>query len=108
MKLRRLAVLRFFALLFLLPGLACLVANASLATHYFDTLARTPDPDLDRTVPRTLNGQVVYLTESENLEMNQLRFYGMRTFAIGFGLGLLYLGCMATHLERWHTLDECE
>jgi hypothetical protein len=104
----KLAALRFFALLFLLPGLACLVANASLTTHYFDTVSREPVPDDDRTVPRELNGVVVYLTEGENTQLNQLRYYGMRVFGIGCALGLIYLGYMATHLEQGRSSEEDE
>lgn len=94
-------LLRFFALLLLLPGLAGLVANAALSTHYFDTRSRDPQPDLMQTVPRPLNGQTIYITEKEDAQLDLLRYYGLRCFAIGVGLGLLYLGAMATQLERW-------
>jgi hypothetical protein len=97
----KIAALRFFALLFLLPGLTGLVANAALSTHYFDTRSREPEPAFLRTVPRTLNGQSVYLTEHEDQQLDLLRYYGLRSFGLGIVLGLLYLGAMATNLERW-------
>jgi hypothetical protein len=100
------SLLRFFALLFLLPGLAGLVANASLSTHYFDTLPRFPVPEDLRTVPHTLNGQVIYLTPDEEQQLYVFRHYGVRAFAIGVVLGILYLGMMATHLEQWHSTEE--
>jgi hypothetical protein len=93
-------LLRFFALLLLLPGLVGLVANAALSTHYFDTRSHSPEPALARTVPRALNGQVVYITAHEDGQLDLLRYYGLRTFAIGVGLGLLYLGALAANLER--------
>ena len=38
MKAARLAALKFFALLFLLPGLAGLIVSAIISTQYLDTL----------------------------------------------------------------------
>jgi hypothetical protein len=101
----QLGFLRFLALLFLLPGLAALVANASLSTHYFGTMPRTPAPEENRVVRRALNGQVVYLTLDEDSQLDFLRYYGARAFAIGLGVGLLYLGLMATQLEQFHSTD---
>jgi len=102
----KLGILRFFALLFLLPGLAALVANAMLSTRYFDTMPR--EPQEMRTVPHTLNGQVVYLTEHDDRQLNDLRYYGLRSFLLGMALGVLYLGAMATSLERWHNSEGYE
>ena len=99
----KLAVLRFFALVFLLPGLAGLVAHASLETRYFDTLPRNPVPEDQRTVPRTINGADVYLTLEEDQQLDFLSYYGLRAFGVGIVLGLFYLGTMATNLEQWHT-----
>jgi hypothetical protein len=99
----KLGILRFFALVLLLPGLAGLVANAMLSTHYYDTLPRVPQGM--NIVPHTLNGQVVYLTADEEGQLNDLRYYGMRCFLAGVGLGLLYLGAMAINLERWRSSD---
>lgn len=98
----KVSLLRFFALLLFLPGLAGLVGSATLSTHYFDTRSREPEPARYRTTPRTLNGQVVYITAHEDRQLDLLRYYGVRSFAIGIALGLLYLGAMAANLERWH------
>jgi len=108
MRSLQLGLLRFFSLILLLPGLAGLVASASLSTHYFDTLPRNPVPEDSRTVPRTLNGEVVYLTADEDSQLDFLRYYGVRAFGIGLGFGLLYLGLMATQLEQSHSSDEVE
>lgn len=102
----QIGLLRFFSLILLLPGLAGLVASASLSTHYFDTSPRNPSPDESRTVPRTINGEVVYLTLDEDGQLDFLRYYGVRAFGVGLGLGLLYLGLMATQLERSHSTDD--
>jgi hypothetical protein len=101
----KLALLRLFALWTLVPSLAALVGNAALSTHYFDTRSRNPQPEQYRTVPRPLNGDVVYITKDEDRQLDFLRYYGVRGFAIGIGLGLLYLGGMATHLERWQDTE---
>ena len=45
MKTSQLRMLKFFALLFLLPGLAGLIASAMVSTHYADALPRWPAPD---------------------------------------------------------------
>jgi hypothetical protein len=101
----KLAALRFIALLVLLPGLVGLVANAALSTHYFDSRSHYPQPDRMQTIPRTLNGQVVYLTDKEDQQLDLLRYYGLRCFIVGVGLGLIYLGAVAVNLERWHETE---
>jgi hypothetical protein len=100
-----LGLVRLCALWVLVPGLAALVGDAALSTHYFDTRSRQPQPALERIVPRTLNGDVVYITRHEDQQLDFLRYYGLRGFAIGIGLGLLYLGGLATQLERWHDTE---
>jgi len=99
MKSVQLGLLRFISLMCLLPGLFGLVASASLSTHYFDTRPRAADED--RTVPRTVNGEVIYLTAEEDGQLDFFRYYGVRVFSVGLAVGLLYLGIMATQLERW-------
>lgn len=93
------SVVNFLAMLLLLPGFVALVANASLKTHYYDSRPRMAD-DL-YTDPITLNGQVVYITESEDQQLNLLWFYGVRGFGIGLGLWILSCGMHAHHLERY-------
>ena len=100
------SVLSFFSLLFLLPGLTGLVANAMLSTSYFDTMPRMPEPEENRTVPRTLNGQVVYITTEDDQQLNFMQYYGLRAFWVGVGLGILYLGAMGSHLEQHQSSDD--
>ena len=94
MKTARLATLRFFSLLFLLPGLAGLVISTMVSTHYMDTLPRSPAPEELRTTPRNINGYVVYQTVEEDQRLTFLEYTSMGVFAIGLGLGLVYF-------EKW-------
>ena len=93
------SALNFFAMLLLLPGFVALVADASLKTHYFDSRPRAAD-DL-YTVAYPLNGQVVFITDTEDRQLNSLWFYGVRSFGIGLGLWILSCGVNAFHLERY-------
>jgi hypothetical protein len=98
------SLLNFVAMVLLLPGFLALVTNASLKTHYFDTRPRMAD-DL-YTAPRTLNGQVVYLTDKENRQLNQLWYYGVRGLVAGLGLWILSCGVTAFDLERYRNSGE--
>lgn len=94
MKAARLAKLRFFSLLLLLPGLAGLIISAMLSTHYMDTLPRSPVPEEMRNVPRNINGFVVYQTEDQDRRLDIMEYSSVGAFVIGLGLGLVYL-------EKW-------
>ena len=94
MKAGQLATLRFFSLLFLLPGLAGLVISAVISTHYMDMLPRLPDPESVRVVPRNINGTVVYQTPDEDRRLDILEYSSVGVFVIGLSLGLVYL-------EKW-------
>ena len=98
MKAARLAALKFFALLFLLPGLAGLIIAAMVSTHYGDTLPRSPDPDTLRVVPRNIAGVIVYQTAQENQRLNLLEYGSVGVFVVGLGLGLVYL-------EQWGSMQ---
>ena len=93
------SALNFFAMLLLLPGLLALVVNASLKTHYFDSRPRVANEIY--TAPCPLNGQVVYITDDEDQQLNFLWFYGVRGFTIGLCLWILSCGVHASHLERY-------
>jgi hypothetical protein len=93
------SAINFLAMVLLLPGVLALVANASLKTHYYDTRPRMAD-DL-YTAPCDSNGQVVYVTEAEEQQLNLLWFYGVRGFVVGFGLWIVSCGVNAFHLERY-------
>ena len=98
MKRARLAVLRFFALLFILPGLAGLIISAMISTHYLEVMPRGPVLVEGRIVPREIHGIVVYQTEDENHRLNLIEYSSVGVFVLGLGLGLVYL-------EKWGSLQ---
>ncbi len=98
MKAARLATLKFFALLFLWPGLAGLVVSAMISTHYLDTMPRWPVPEEYRTVPRGIHGTTVYQTPAENREFNLVENSSVGVFLFGLALGVVYL-------EKWGSLQ---
>jgi uncharacterized membrane protein len=94
MKTAQLATLKFFALLFILPGLAGLIVSAMISTHYLDTMPRSPVIQELRTVPRNIHGTVVYQTEKEDRKLNEIEYGSVGVVLIGLVLGL-------TYLEKW-------
>ena len=94
MKTAQLATLRFFSLLFLLPGLAGLLLSTMVSMHYMDTLPRSPAPEELRIVPRNVNGYVVFQTAEEDQRLDFLEYTSTGIFVIGLGLGFVYL-------EKW-------
>jgi hypothetical protein len=94
MKAAQLATLKFFALLFILPGLAGLIVSAMISTHYMGTLPRWSMPEEMRTIPRNINGTVVYQTKEEDRKLSLIEDSSVGVFVIGLGLGLVYL-------EQW-------
>ena len=94
MKPKQLATLKFFALLFLLPGLAGLIVSAMISTHYRDTLPKWVAPEQMRLVPRSIDGTVVYQTVQEDRRLSLIEDTSVGVFVIGLGLGLVYL-------EKW-------
>ncbi|HEV2485149.1 MAG TPA: hypothetical protein VGT08_06425 [Terracidiphilus sp.] len=98
MKTAQLAALRFFALLFIMPGLAGLIVSAMISTHYLDTMPRGPVMVEGRIVPREIHGIVVYQTPAEDRRLSQIEFSSVGVFVIGLGLGLIYL-------EKWGSMQ---
>jgi hypothetical protein len=98
MKRTHLATLKFFALLFLLPGLAGLIGSAMISTHYLDVMPRGPVEAENRVVPREIHGIVVYQTREENRQLNLIEYSSVGVFVIGLVLGLVYL-------EKWGSLQ---
>jgi hypothetical protein len=98
MKTAQLAALRFFALLFILPGLAGLIVSAMISTHYLEVLPRRPVMVEGRSVPREIHGIVVYQTAEENRRLNLIEYSSVGVFVVGLGLGLVYL-------EKWGSLQ---
>jgi hypothetical protein len=98
MKTAQLATLKFFALLFILPGLAGLIVSAMISTHYLDTMPKSPIPQELRIVPRNIHGIVVYQTEEEDRKLNLIEYGSVGVFVVGLGLGLVYL-------EKWGSMQ---
>jgi len=94
MKSEPLSTLKFFTLLFILPGLAGLIVSAMISTHYLDTMPRVPIVQQFRTVPRNIHGTVIYQTAREDRRLNEIEYGSVCVFLIGLALGL-------TYLEKW-------
>ena len=91
MKPAQMATLKFFALLFLLPGLAGLIVSSMLSTHYLDTLPKSPAADQMRITTRNIHGTLVYQTVEENRRLSLLEDASVGVFLFGLGLGFVYL-----------------
>ena len=94
MRATRLTTLKFFALLFLLPGLGGLIVSAMVSTHYLQALPKVPVPEQNRMVPRGIHGITVYQTAKEDRNLNVLEYSSVAVFCLGLILGLVYL-------EKW-------
>jgi hypothetical protein len=94
MRPAQLATLKFFALFFLLPGLAGLIVAAMISTHYLDTMPRGPVVIESRVVPREIHGIVVYQTKEEDKKLSSIEYSSVGVFVVGLVLGLVYL-------EKW-------
>ena len=90
----RLAALKFFALLFLLPGLAGLIVSATISAQLLDTKPRRPVPEQNRIVPRGIHGITIYQTPQENRNLNAIEYTSVGLFVIGLVIGVIYL-------EKW-------
>lgn len=88
---QQLGVLRFFALLFLLPGLGGLILSAWVSTSYLETLPRMPMPVEQRMIPRNIHGVIVYQTTSEDRRLDAMQDASIGVFLVGLGLGLVYM-----------------
>jgi hypothetical protein len=91
MNRQRLSMLRFFSLLFLLPGLAGLLFSAMVSTSYLEKLPRTPEPAQMRMIPRNIHGIVVYQTQDEDRRLTLMEDTSVGVFLVGLTLGLVYL-----------------
>lgn len=88
---QQLGMLRFFSLLFLLPGLAGLIYSAMVSTSYLGRLPRIPEPTEMRMTPRNIHGIVVYQTQDEDRRLTVMEDSSLGVFVVGMGLGLVYL-----------------
>lgn len=91
MKPAQMGTLKFFSLLFLLPGLVGLIVSAMLSMHYLDVLPKSPAPDQMRITPRNIHGILVYQTLEENRRLSLLEDSSVGVFLLGLGLGCVYL-----------------
>jgi len=96
----KLRELKFFSLLFLLPGLAGLVLSAVISTQYLETLPTVPGPDEMRMIPREIHGTVVYQTAGENRVLNLAEGSSVCVTLIGILLSVVYLEKHSSSQER--------
>ena len=89
-----LATLKFFSLLFLLPGLAGLIVSAMISTYYLDTLPQQAVPHESRVFARNIHGTLVYQTQEEDNRLTLIEDSSVGVFLVGLSLGLVYL-------EKW-------
>ncbi len=94
----QLAVVKFLALLFLLPGLAGLITSAIISTHYLSTMPRLPDPVTHRLVPRGIHGITVFQTASEDRTLKWIEYSSVAVFVMGLMMGGVYL-------EKWGSMQ---
>ena len=98
MRAARLSTLKFFALLFLLPGLAGLIASAMVSAHYLEAMPRVPAIEAARVVPREINGTTVYQTADEDSKLDLLEYSSVGIFLVGLVLGVVFL-------EQWGSMQ---
>jgi len=98
MRAARLVTLKFFALLFLLIGLAGLIASAAISTHYLVVMPRSPDPQSMRVVPRSIHGVTVYQTVIEDRKLRTWEYSSIGVFLVGVTLSAIYM-------EKWGSMQ---
>ncbi len=91
---KNLPLYKFFALLFLIPGLFGMVVSAVMSTTYLATLPRFPDPAVMRMTPRDIHGVTIYETTGEDNTLTRLQYGSLGFFLLGMVLGVVYL-------EKW-------
>jgi hypothetical protein len=96
-----LTALKFFALLFLLPGLGGLIFSAMVSTDYLENLPRSPAPIEQRMTPRNVHGTVVYQTVQEDERLSVMEYTSVSIFLAGLLLGIVYL-------EKWSSTRQNE
>jgi len=96
-----LTALKFFALLFLLPGLGGLVFSAMVSTDYLESLPKSPAPSEQRMTPRNVHGTVVYQTVQEDQRLSAMEYTSVSVFLVGLLLGIVYL-------EKWSSARQFE
>jgi len=98
MKAVRLASLKFFALVFLLAGLAGLITSATISTHYLEVMPQKPIPEELRVVPRSIHGVTVYQTAKEDRLLSTWEYTSVGIFLVGITLSAIYM-------EKWGSMQ---
>jgi hypothetical protein len=106
MNASRLRELKFFSLLFLLPGLAGLVVSAMISTQYLQTLPRQPVPEEMRMIPREIHGTIVYQTAGENRVLNVAEGCSVCVAVLGVLLSVIYLEKHSSQQAQSEDSDE--
>jgi hypothetical protein len=101
MKRTNLRILKFFALLFLLPGLGGMIFSAMISTDYLQNLPKSPTPTEQRMTPRNVDGVVIYQTVGENRRLSIAEYGSVAVFLIGLVLGVVYL-------EKWSSARQLD
>jgi hypothetical protein len=101
MRRTNLAILKFFALLFLLPGLGGLVFSAMVSTDYLENLPKAPNPSEERMTPRNVHGVIIYQTPEEDQRLSVMEYTSVSVFLVGLLLGIVYL-------EKWSSARQSE
>jgi hypothetical protein len=96
-----LAILKFFALLFLLPGLGGLIFSAMVSTDYLENMPKSPNPSEQRMTPRNVHGIVIYQTVKEDERLSAMEYSSVSVFLVGLVLGVVYL-------EKWSSVRQAE
>ncbi len=100
-KRTNLSILKFFALLFLLPGLGGLVFSAMVSTDYLEKMPKSPAPTEQRTIARNVHGVLIYQTAAEDQRLSAMEYGSVSVFLVGLLLGIVYL-------EKWSTVRQTE
>jgi|SRR5580698_11673219 hypothetical protein len=101
MKRTNLAILKFFALVFLMPGLGGLIFSAMVSTDYLENLPKSPAPSEQRMTPRNVHGIVIYQTVKEDERLSVMEYASVSVFLVGLLLGIVYL-------EKWSSSRQSE
>jgi hypothetical protein len=101
MKRTKLAVLKFFALLFLMPGLGGLIFSAMVSTDYLAQMPKSPTPSEQRMTPRNVHGVMIYQTVKEDQRLSIMEYTSVSVFLVGLILGIVYL-------EKWSSTRQAE
>ena len=70
------------------------MASAVISTTYLNSMPKSPASEELRTVPRNINGTVIYQTELEDHRLSLVEDSSVGVFLVGLLMGLVYL-------ERW-------